>query len=208
MNEQPRTPRRAGAEQTNPTNEETFAAGDDAIGSKLTAAERGPTQSGERRTMEVREEQLVPRRETRELGDVRIRKEVEQVSERLEVDALREEVEIEHVPVGEVVEDRKAPWQEDDALVVPVYEERLVLVKCLVLKEQLRVRRRQTTERHVLEEPVLRERVVIDDTTGRNVVQERATGDQERAPRSTDEAEAASEERDGPLARLARKLLE
>ena len=208
MNEQPRTPRRVGAEQTNPTNEETFAAGDNATDSEPTAAERGPAQAGERRTLEVREEQLVPRKELRESGDVRIHKEVEQVTGRMEVDALREEVEIEHVPVGEVVEERKAPWQEDDALVVPVYEERLVLVKRLVLKEQLRVRRRQTTERHVLEEPVLRERVVIDDTTGRNVVQERATGDQDRAPRSADEAETASEERDGPLERLARKLLE
>lgn len=209
MDEQPRITRRNAARPTDPVDERPPTIDETAAAEELARRrEQDTLHEGERRTLEVREEQLVPRKEWREVGEVRIRKEVEQVAGRMEVDALREEVEIEHVPVGEVVEERRDPWQEEDTLIIPVYEERLVLVKRLVLKEQLRVRRRQTSERHVLEEPLLRERAVIDDGTGKNVVQERTVGDRNAEPPSADETEGSTEERDNPLERLARKLLE
>ncbi|MHB1134365.1 MAG: YsnF/AvaK domain-containing protein [Chloroflexota bacterium] len=215
MNERPRTPRRDLIGQDSPHADEVHI--DETVPSDETVLaegqsprqrERGPLQAGETRTLEVREEQLVPHKTLREVGDVRIRKEVEQVTGRIEVDALREEVEVERMAVGEVVEEQKGPWQEGDTLVVPVYEERLVLEKRLVLKEQLRVRRRQATERHVLEEPVRREHVVIDDTTGKNVVRETNAGDRSREPEQAGAAGADQEEGGGPLERLARKLLE
>ena len=55
------------------------------------------------RTVELREEELVPQKELREVGQVTVRTEVEEFPGRLEVDAFREEVEVEHVPVGQVV---------------------------------------------------------------------------------------------------------
>jgi stress response protein YsnF len=59
-------------------------------------------------------------------------------------DNLRQHcVEVERVPVGrllEVGEEPPATRQEDDTLVIPVLEETAVLVKCLVLREEVRLR--------------------------------------------------------------------
>jgi len=70
------------------------------------------------------------------------------VSERDEViDALlaRHDVSVERVPVDQVVSELPVPRQDGDAWVIPVMEERLVIEKQLVLKEELRIR---TTTRH------------------------------------------------------------
>lgn len=137
------------------------------------------------RTIEVREERLTPRRERRQIGEIILRKKVEEAPARVEVEALRQEVDVERVPVGKEVDDRRAPWQEDGTLVVPVYEERLVVVKRLVLKEELRIRRRDVTRRLRLEDVVRREHVVVEDPQHTGVVHERFRGaerrDQDRA---------------------------
>src|SRR4029450_9720514 len=70
---------------------------------------------------------------------------------------------IDHDPVGQVVSERDQPWEEDGVLVMPVYEEQLVVTKRLVLKERLRVRRVATTDRQLFEETLRRERLVIED---------------------------------------------
>jgi uncharacterized protein (TIGR02271 family) len=125
------------------------------------------------RTLELREEQLVARKDLREVGEVRVRTTVEEVPARLEVEACREEVEVEHVPVGEFVTERMTPWEEDGVLVVPVYEEQLVVVKRLMLREHLRIRRVGTTERRLFEETLRRERLVIEDPSNSHLVHER-----------------------------------
>ena len=121
---------------------------------------------GEERVIELREEQLVARKERRDVGEVIIRTEVETAPARLEVEALREEVEVVHEPVGETVAERTDPWEEDGVLIVPVYEEQLVVTKRLVLRERLRVRRLRTTERQLFEDTLKRERLVVEDPQG------------------------------------------
>lgn len=123
--------------------------------------------------LELKEERLVARKELREIGEVVIRTEVEEVPGRLEVDAYHEEVEVEHVPVGRVVSEREEPWEEDGVLFVPVYEEQLVVVKRLVLKEHLKVRRIATTERQLFQDTVRRDRLVIEDPNNTRLVRER-----------------------------------
>jgi uncharacterized protein (TIGR02271 family) len=119
--------------------------------------------------LELREEQLVPRKEIRQVGEVEIRTEVEEVPARAEAEVLREHLRLQHIPVNEAVKDRVAPWEEDGAYIVPVYEERLVLTKQLVLREYLRVERVPATERREFEDTVMRERLVVEDPdhTGR-----------------------------------------
>ncbi len=124
-------------------------------------------------TIELREEQLVAHKELRELGEVEVRTEVEDVLGRLEVDAYREEVEIEHEPVGQVVSERGQPWEEDGVLIVPIYEEQLVVSKRLVLRERLRIRRVGTTERQLFEDTLRRERMVVEDPQHTGLVHER-----------------------------------
>lgn len=123
-------------------------------------------------TLHLHEEQLVPHRELATVGEVQVRTEIEEVPERLTVDAVREEVEVEHVPMGTVVTERVAPWEEDGTLIIPVYEEQLVLVKRLVMREQLRVRRLATTETRHFEDTVRRERAVVDDPSQSGLVHE------------------------------------
>lgn len=133
------------------------------------AADTGPMSE----TISLREERLVARREMRQAGEIVVRTEVEQVPGHLEVDALREEVEVEHVPIGQAVSERGEPWEEDGVLVIPIYEEQLVVSKRLVLREQLRVRRVRLTERQLFEEALQRERVVVEDPANTGMVRER-----------------------------------
>ena len=150
-------------------------------------------------TLELREEELIPRKAMREVGEVRLHKEVEEVPRRLEVEASREEVVVEHVPVGRVVGEREGPREDGDVLVVPVYEEQLVVVKRLVLREELRIRRERVAEKQIFEDTVLRERVVIDDSDLSDRVRERY---------HTDETEEQQRPDGGLLGKLGRKLLE
>jgi uncharacterized protein (TIGR02271 family) len=165
--------------------------------------------------LELREEQLVARKELRELGEVRVRTQVEDVPGRLEVDAYREEVEIEHEPVGQVVSEREQPWEEDGTLVVPIYEEQLVVTKRLILRERLHVRRIGTTERRLFEDTLRRERLVIEDPQHTGLVHEQYPTDEPAGqhPRDTpadgaDGSDDPEPTRGGFLEQLVHKALE
>jgi uncharacterized protein (TIGR02271 family) len=86
-------------------------------------------------------------RQTVETGRVRVAK-VTRVRDHV-VDELlaRTNVEVERIPVGRVVDAIPAVRDEGDLIVVPVVEEMLVVERRLVLKEELHIRRVQSTER-------------------------------------------------------------
>jgi uncharacterized protein (TIGR02271 family) len=138
------------------------------------------------RTLELREEELVVQRTMRDVGEARIRTRIEEVPARLEVEANAEEVEVEHVPVGQVVSERVEPYQEGDVLVVPIYEEQLVVTKRLLLREQLRIRRVTTTQRQLFEDTLKKERVEIDDPAQTGMVHEQFAADEEGDDRRHD----------------------
>ena len=133
----------------------------------------GPPSPDTQQVIELKEERLVPHKELRQVGEIEVRTVVEEVPSHLEVETLREEVEVEHVPIGRTVDERRAPWEDDGTLVIPVYEEQVAVVKRLVLKEELRVRRVRASEHQVIDEPVLRERVVVQDPDHTGLVHER-----------------------------------
>ncbi|MBI2756367.1 MAG: YsnF/AvaK domain-containing protein [Chloroflexi bacterium] len=133
------------------------------VGSRTTDAE----------TMRLHEEELVARAEAVPAGEVVVRTETDEVPRRLEVEAVREEAEIEHVPVGRVVSERAEPWEDASGdLVIPVYEEQLVVVKRLVLSEEVHVRRRAVREHQVFEDTVRRDRLVVEEVGGQGLVHE------------------------------------
>src|SRR5436305_3183024 len=68
-------------------------------------------------TLSLREERLVARKELEQVGEVVVRTEVDEVPGRLEVEALREEVEVEHQPLGQVVSERREPWEDRKSVV-------------------------------------------------------------------------------------------
>jgi uncharacterized protein (TIGR02271 family) len=105
-------------------------------------------------TVSVAHEELqVDKREV-ETGRVRVRKIVREREEFLDEELLRDEVDIERVPVNRIVDQPAQVRREGDVLVIPVLEEVLVVHKQLVLKEELRVRRRAGSTPH-------RQRVVL-----------------------------------------------
>ena len=59
-----------------------------------------------------------------------------------------ERVEIEHVPIGRTVETVPPVREEGDTTILPVVEEVVVVERRLVLKEEIRIRRLRSTERH------------------------------------------------------------
>lgn len=165
-------------------------------------------------TIQLHEEQLVAHKELQTLGEVQVRTQVEEFPGRLEVAAMREEVEIEHVPVGEVVRERVAPWEEGGALIVPVYEEQLVVVKRLILREQLRIRRVTVSETQLFEDTLRRERAVVEDPQGTGLAHElyAAPTPEEQPAEGPAAAEAAQtapaeQQEGGFLGNLVRKAL-
>lgn len=142
-------------------------AADDQLASA--AVDRGRSPVEDEQTLELREEELVAHKELREAGQVRVRTRVEEVPSRLEVEAYYEEVEVQHQPVGQAVSERRQPWEENGELIVPVYEEQLVVTKRLILREQLRIRRVGSHQTQVFEDTIRRDRLVVEDPqqTGR-----------------------------------------
>jgi uncharacterized protein (TIGR02271 family) len=183
-----------------------------AQGYAATTDQEPPSREGPdlEQTIELKEEQLVAHKDMREVGQVQIRTEVEEVPGRLEVEAFREEVEVEHVPVGQVVTEKVAPWEEDGVLIVPVYEEQLVLTKRLVLREHLRVRRVETSERQLFEETLRRERLVVEDPNNTGLVHERfpAGEDGERPADRVPDKQDPRHHEGGFLEKVVRKAFE
>ena len=132
-----------------------------------------PEAGDDERTMELREERLVPSAQWREAGEVVVRRVVEEVPASIELDATHEEIDLQRVPVGEVVDERRDPWMEDDLLVIPIYEEQLVVSRRLVLREQLRIRRIRVTEHKLFQDTLRQERVVVEDPNQTGQVHER-----------------------------------
>jgi uncharacterized protein (TIGR02271 family) len=103
-------------------------------------------------------------------GKVRVRTSVDIETEMVKATLEGETVEVTRVPIDRIVDHAPDIRTEDDVTIIPILEEVLVVEKRLVLKEELHVHRRRTTED--VETPVeLRkqraviERVPVEDGT-------------------------------------------
>jgi uncharacterized protein (TIGR02271 family) len=114
----------------------------------------------------VVEEQINVVKRSVEKGRVRIVKTVQEREEVVDVPLMEEEVEVNHVPVNQLVDRTEAVRHEGDTMIVPIYEEVLVVRKRLMLKEELHITRR----RHEVNRPqtimVRREEVEVERVEG------------------------------------------
>jgi uncharacterized protein (TIGR02271 family) len=160
-------------------------------------------------TLHLREEELVAIKEMRHVGDVQIRTVVEDVPHELQVEAFHEEVEVKHVPVNRVVTEREQPRHEGETLIVPVYEEEVVVTKRLVLREELQIRRIPASETRVFEQTLKRERLEVQDLDQTGLVHERyPDGDDHAAWTSSSGTTTAGEAHEGFLENLKRKVMQ
>ena len=97
-------------------------------------------------TFSIVEEQLQVAVKTIESDLVRISKRVLENEEVVAPVLTREEVDITRVSINQVVDQAAPIRHEGDVMIVPVYEEVLVVTKQLVLKEELHITRRSVNE--------------------------------------------------------------
>jgi len=99
-------------------------------------------------------------------GGVRISKQVHKDVETIDEPLLKEDVEIERIAVNRFVEAPAGIRQEGEAMIIPLYEEALVVEKRLLLREELVIRKRRTEFHTPKKVTRRREDVVIQDLDG------------------------------------------
>lgn len=107
----------------------------------------GVHQLDARRVIPVVVEEAAVSKRTVERGKIRLHKRVHEREEVVNTETIEERVEVERVPVNQVVDEPPEIRQEGDTTIYPVLEEELVVVKRLVVKEEVRVRRVRNIKR-------------------------------------------------------------
>ena len=121
-----------------------------------------PEEPQEKKVLPVLEEELHVGKRKVETGATRIRKVVHEREETVDMPLLKEEVTVERVPVNTVIEAPVGIRQEGDVTVVPLIEEVLVVEKKLLLREELRISKRQTTVNEPRKEVLRSEQAVVE----------------------------------------------
>src|SRR5918912_641822 len=80
-----------------------------------------------------------------DLGELRIHKLVDTAEEIIRESVTRDDLLVERVPVNQPLDAPATTRVEDDWLIIPIMEEVVVVQKKLMLKEEIRVRKRQMT---------------------------------------------------------------
>jgi uncharacterized protein (TIGR02271 family) len=99
-------------------------------------------------TLRLLAEELSVAKTKVETGRVRISTRTHEREALVDENLARERVEIETVPVGLRISAIPEVRQEGDTTIVPVVAEVLVVERHLILKEEIRIKRVRTTERH------------------------------------------------------------
>lgn len=120
--------------------------------------------SGERIVIPLIEEMVEIRKQWVDTGGgVRVTKTVSERQETVNEPLHRESVSVTRVPVNRIVDAPYGPHEEGETLIVPLFEETLVVEKRIVLREELRITRQRTVDRYEQRTvPVLREEAVIE----------------------------------------------
>jgi uncharacterized protein (TIGR02271 family) len=99
-----------------------------------------------------------------ESGVVRVRKLKSEEEELVQASLMRQEVDIERVPKNELLNAVPDVRYEGETLVIPVVAEELVVEKRLVLKEEIRVSKKQVATPWEQSIPVHKETIIVERT--------------------------------------------
>jgi uncharacterized protein (TIGR02271 family) len=91
-------------------------------------------------------EELTVGKEAVETGRVRVSKQTRTREVAVDEDLLKESAEIETVPIGRQIFEMPSVRYEGETTIVPIVEETLHTERRLILKEEVRITRRKTTE--------------------------------------------------------------
>jgi uncharacterized protein (TIGR02271 family) len=93
----------------------------------------------------VREELDLHKRKVETGKGVRVKKSVSEHEQIIDEPLAREEVTVERVEINQIIESADIPTtrHEGETMIVPILEEILIIEKCTVLKEEVRITRRR-----------------------------------------------------------------
>lgn len=106
-------------------------------------------------------EDLVAQRSGEQVGTVRLHKAVETEEREFEVAISHDEVIVEHIAPEQL--DANNARAGANELLIPIMEEQIVVQKRMVVKEYVRVRKRQVVEQRQVREPVRREVLSVQE---------------------------------------------
>lgn len=143
-----------------------FASGELTMGGRFRIIETSAeTEAREETVIPMIAETLHVTKEAIVTGGVRLTKRVTEHEETVDEALLREDVQVERVPIHQMVTEAPQMRQEGDTLIVPLLEEVLVVEKRLLLKEEVRITRTRT-EVHQPQAVTLRsEEALIEEIT-------------------------------------------
>ena len=131
---------------------------------------RGESRAKDEIRVPVLEERLDVGTRPVELGEVRLHKTIELFEQVARQPILREDVIVERVEMHQELDAPAEPHMDGDWFVVPIMEEVLVVQKRLVLKEEVRIKKRQVTEEYEVREQLRREHLDVEDATTHGIV--------------------------------------
>jgi len=138
--------------------------------SKSQSADRADTSDANNASDELRvtavQEQLQVDVDRIETGSVRVRKVIQEEMKPVSVTLREEHVEVRRVQVNRPVDERYAPRQEGDTLIIPVFEYVPVVKMQLVLKEEVHVTTVESQHEAVREFILKSEELVIERREG------------------------------------------
>jgi len=106
------------------------------------------TRGAEPNVLQLFAEEAAVSRKTIESGRVRVSKVTRTRDQLIDELLARTNVEVTRIPVGRVIDAIPPVKNDADLTIIPVVEETLVVERRLVLKEEVHIRRVQTTERY------------------------------------------------------------
>jgi uncharacterized protein (TIGR02271 family) len=158
---------------------------------ELVAQTGSSGQTGSILVAPVIEEELRVRKLQVESG-VRVTKVVHEKQETFDLPLVSEEIEVRRVPINRPIDQPVGIRYEENAVVIPLFEEVLVVQKQLLLKEEVHIVTKRTETRRSGQETLRREEVLVEPVAGNGP---HRASPQDAYP-ETDEKKANIERRD------------
>lgn len=122
---------------------------------------KAPQEAGEIVVPVVEEEVRVAKRPV-QTGGVRVSTRIQEREETVDEPLLAQEVSVERVPVNRVVDEPQPVRYEGNTTIIPLMREELVLQRRLVVKEEVRITRKQTEIREPQQVILRSEEAIIE----------------------------------------------
>jgi uncharacterized protein (TIGR02271 family) len=136
----------------------------------------------EKMVIPVIEEEVTIEKHIVPTGKVNVIKRIREQEEVIDVPSYRGEVSINRVPVNLFVEEHPQIRQEGDTMIIPIVQEQMVMVKKLLLVEELHVQNRVIESHHPQTVTLLKEEIEVQRTAQNEHLENLTKGTNDNLP--------------------------